>query len=290
MGMDKHQTYVQSIIGEIVMADLYGNSDPNFGFTGKVPPGVSVEDNIQKMMAFSQSHTPYETFQWWYDHVKGNAEIDGNRHLSLAESMDYKQINSDYADFGNFNYAVLGAALGLPDIALKKGAGWAQQMSNFWGKVPGGTYPAFMIACLDFVHNGDNPDDQVQIGRGITAVNNAGIYGIVVKMAGLNGPNLMDAIRNQFLRGERWDTPIILDLDGDGVETTGVKAGAYFDHAGDGFAEQTGWVGADDGLLVYDRNGNGVIDSGAELFGNNTMLANGSKAANGFEALKELTQ
>ena len=105
------------------------------------------------------------------------------------------------------------------------------------------------------------------------------------------GPSIldaMDAIRNQFLRGERWDTPIILDLDGDGVETTGVKAGAYFDHAGDGFAEQTGWVGADDGLLVYDRNGNGTIDSGAELFGNNTMLANGSKAANGFEALKEL--
>ena len=98
----------------------------------------------------------------------------------------------------------------------------------------------------------------------------------------------MDAIRDQFGIAERTKSPIILDLDGDGVQTTGVKAGAYFDHAGDGFAEQTGWVGGGDGLLVYDRNGNGLIDDGAELFGNNTLLADGTRAANGFEALKEL--
>jgi len=82
--------------------------------------------------------------------------------------------------------------------------------------------------------------------------------------------------------------PLILDLDGDGVETTGVNSGAYFDHDGNGFAESTGWVGADDGLLVRDVDGNGWIDSGTELLGNNTLLANEQKAANGFEALKQL--
>ncbi|MBV6407860.1 MAG: hypothetical protein EFKGCFLK_01428 [Rhodocyclaceae bacterium] len=82
-------------------------------------------------------------------------------------------------------------------------------------------------------------------------------------------------------------SPIILDLDGDGVETMAVGAGAYFDHNADGFAESTGWVGADDGLLVFDRDGNGRIDSGRELFGSETLLANGEKAANGFEALNE---
>jgi hypothetical protein len=81
---------------------------------------------------------------------------------------------------------------------------------------------------------------------------------------------------------------LILDLDGAGVETTGVKDGAYFDHNADGFAEQTGWVGADDGLLVRDLNGNGTIDSGRELFGNQTLLNNGTLAANGFQALAEL--
>ena len=101
-------------------------------------------------------------------------------------------------------------------------------------------------------------------------------------------PNpIMEGIRDLFARAEQTISPLILDLDGDGVETVDVKAGAHFDHAGDGFAEQTGWAGADDGLLVYDRNGNGRIDSGAELFGNNTVKADGTKAANGFEALAE---
>lgn len=88
-------------------------------------------------------------------------------------------------------------------------------------------------------------------------------------------------------RSRRRD-PIMLDLDGDGVETTRVNGWAYFDHDGNGFAESTGWVGKDDGLLVRDLNGNGRIDSGAELFGDNTTLTNGQKAANGFEALREL--
>jgi hypothetical protein len=83
-------------------------------------------------------------------------------------------------------------------------------------------------------------------------------------------------------------SPIILDLDGNGVQTTAVKSGSYFDHAADGFAEQTGWVGQGDGLLVRDLSGNGRIDSGRELFGSETLLRNGKKAANGFEALAEL--
>jgi len=95
-------------------------------------------------------------------------------------------------------------------------------------------------------------------------------------------------IRMLFSSAETVMSPIILDLDGDGVETTGVKSGAYFDHDGNGFAEQTGWANRDDGLLVFDKNGNGTIDSGQELFGDQTLLANGSRAANGFLALAEL--
>lgn len=64
--------------------------------------------------------------------------------------------------------------------------------------------------------------------------------------------------------------------------------GTLFDHTADGFAELTGWVGTDDGLLVRDLDGNGIIDSGRELFGSETLLPNGLKATNGFEALREL--
>ncbi len=41
-------------------------------------------------------------------------------------------------------------------------------------------------------------------------------------------------------------------------------------------------------MLVWDRNGNGLIDSGQELFGDETILVNGKKAAHGFAALSEL--
>ena len=62
----------------------------------------------------------------------------------------------------------------------------------------------------------------------------------------------------------------------------------HFDHAGDGWAELSRWAGADDGVLVWDRNNDGVINDGSELFGNNTALKSGNKAANGFAALADL--
>ena len=82
--------------------------------------------------------------------------------------------------------------------------------------------------------------------------------------------------------------PIVLDLDGDGVETTPTSGATFFDHNADGFAERTGWVGVDDGLLVRDRDGNGLIDTGRELLGNHTLRPNGTEAANGFQALADL--
>jgi hypothetical protein len=81
---------------------------------------------------------------------------------------------------------------------------------------------------------------------------------------------------------------LVLDLDGDGVETLGTDSAVFFDHDNNGFAENSGWISSDDGILVRDLNDNGVIDSGAELFGNNTILEGGEAADNGFEALADL--
>ena len=98
----------------------------------------------------------------------------------------------------------------------------------------------------------------------------------------------VELMRSLFGGAERLASPLILDLDGDGVETIALgSAGINFDHDGNGFAESTGWVGGDDGLLVFDRNGNGSIDNGSELFGNNTALSSGQAAANGFAALAD---
>ena len=98
----------------------------------------------------------------------------------------------------------------------------------------------------------------------------------------------ISSLQELYDTAERTTSPLIVDLDGDGVETTSVANGVYFDHDGNGFAERTGWVGKDDGLLVRDINGNGQIDNGTELFGNNSVLSNGQNAANGFEVLKDL--
>ena len=61
-------------------------------------------------------------------------------------------------------------------------------------------------------------------------------------------------------------TPIALDLDGDGVELVDKKKSkASFDWDGDGDRDKTGWVGKDDGMLVFDRNGDGSINAANEL-------------------------
>jgi hypothetical protein len=95
---------------------------------------------------------------------------------------------------------------------------------------------------------------------------------------------------SQLLLPPRID-PLAIDLDGDGIETIGVDNyfdSVLFDHDGDGLKTASGWVKGDDGFLVLDRNGNGLIDNGGELFGVDTVLQNGQKATSGFQALAEL--
>ncbi|WP_229039885.1 calcium-binding protein [Pseudomonas aeruginosa] len=82
--------------------------------------------------------------------------------------------------------------------------------------------------------------------------------------------------------------PLALDLDGDGLETVSSNSGITFDFDGDGLKTGTGWVAKDDGFLVWDRNGNGTIDNGGELFGVDFVKSNGQKASDGFDALRDL--
>ncbi|WP_187287228.1 beta strand repeat-containing protein [Methylotenera mobilis] len=84
--------------------------------------------------------------------------------------------------------------------------------------------------------------------------------------------------------------PLTFDLDGDGLETVGISSTntILFDHDGDGTKNGTGWVSSDDAMLVLDRNGNGTIDNGLELFGDSTVKSNGLKAKDGFDALADL--
>ena len=78
--------------------------------------------------------------------------------------------------------------------------------------------------------------------------------------------------------------PLTLDLGGDGIETVAPDgwSGSLFDMDNDGIRTATGWIKSDDGLLVFDRNGDGIINNGTELFGDHTPISSGGFAANGF--------
>ena len=69
--------------------------------------------------------------------------------------------------------------------------------------------------------------------------------------------------------------PLVFDLDKDGqIELVSLdNSSVYFDYLQDGYAEKTGWVSADDGMLAIDLDGSGIIDSITELFGSNYPLS-----------------
>ena len=83
-------------------------------------------------------------------------------------------------------------------------------------------------------------------------------------------------------------TPLVLDLNGDGITTQSILSGVEFDLFASGQKVHTGWVAGGDGLLVMDRNHDGQITDGSELFGSATLLPTGERAANGYIALGSL--
>ena len=98
----------------------------------------------------------------------------------------------------------------------------------------------------------------------------------------------INSITVKTILDSSYKTPIILDLDNDGIETISLANGVKFDIDNDGDIDLTGWVGADDGLLVRDINKDGIINDASELFGEETIKEDGSKASDGYDALREL--
>lgn len=126
---------------------------------------------------------------------------------------------------------------------------------------------------------------------------------IVKAAAKIPAPNLInpyccDAVEqmNCINGGGEWSdstcscySPIVIDVAGNGFNLTNAADGVMFDLNATGTGEQISWTAAnsDDALLVLDRNGNGVIDNGRELFGSSTpqpYLASG-ETKHGFRAL-----
>lgn len=106
-------------------------------------------------------------------------------------------------------------------------------------------------------------------------------------------PDVVSEIIN-WKSSSRWDliqhgtcrgSPLVLDLDGDGVNLSSLENGVAFDLFGTGEKVKTAWIGKGDGWLVLDRNENGRIDGAKELFGN---VTGGANYADGFQALSSV--
>lgn len=85
-------------------------------------------------------------------------------------------------------------------------------------------------------------------------------------------------------------SPIVVDVDRDGIHLGAAGVGVRFDVNNDGSSDYVQWVrpGGDEVFLALDRNGNGVVDNGSELFGVGTpLLIDGGTAPNGFVGLAQ---
>lgn len=96
-------------------------------------------------------------------------------------------------------------------------------------------------------------------------VDNAVVELTVIDRAGASNTITVNLSHLSKIDGIYTYSPVVLDLDNDGVELLGMAAGVSFDWNQDGMAERSGWVAADDGLLVYDYDSDRVVNFANEI-------------------------
>ncbi|MBD2798274.1 hypothetical protein ID856_17400 [Xenorhabdus sp. 18] len=129
--------------------------------------------------------------------------------------------------------------------------------------------------CIDFVNgilmsNGEPGEDNPDAIR---------------ELLGKTPNQIIEKIEEYIEGEEERDTPLIIALSEDGIFTLPDNDTIYFDHNNDDINESTGWITNSSAFLVWDKDNNGIIDNGNEMFGNNTLIESGEYARQGFDAL-----
>ena len=92
----------------------------------------------------------------------------------------------------------------------------------------------------------------------------------------------------KWTRSIGWEDPLILAVEGNGIQTVSVNQGPFFDYGTDGFAEKSGWVSPAEGLLCTIVTATVLSTTEANYSAVSTPLPNGQLASNGFQALAAL--
>jgi hypothetical protein len=127
------------------------------------PKGANIKKNIAEAKKHAKDNI-FKKLKWFYDQVKNGGPWD------YKWAGDTSQGNSEYQEFGNFNYGATGKAAGIPDALVAWAAGAAQ--------VAGGTSKPEWFAPYGINNNpgttpmltfpyGDDPNDQLDVYDGM---------------------------------------------------------------------------------------------------------------------------
>lgn len=149
--------------------------------------------------------------------------------------------------------------------------------------VPGGTRSVLSGDCATANNNWTTPSEQTGVGTGGGGGGSGEIDG---------GGGTYNEDFPCFPGIDAACSPIVVNFENGDYKLTGKDSPVLFDIRADGHPVLMGWTaaGADEAFLWMDRNHSGTVTSGAELFGNFTLLRNGQRAANGFVALAEFDE
>ncbi|MFA7275539.1 MAG: type I secretion C-terminal target domain-containing protein [Pseudobdellovibrionaceae bacterium] len=125
------------------------------------------------------------------------------------------------------------------------------------------------------------------VERNLSAIQSRSIGdGLLSEVVQIAASSFINSILDFFGLAKTLGSPLVLDLDGDGIELTNLNstAAVYWDIDADGFRNASGWVTGGDGLLAIDKNADGVINDNSELFGNSANFANGFDALAAYDS------
>jgi hypothetical protein len=265
-------------------------------FSGTSIKGANLPDDVLRTSGGNLIHSEIESGK-----VPANAHILqnlGEAKIGIDQLKQYDALNNGGRLLNKLG--IIGDVIALGLVAHDANAAYmngdtagAEQilkdgLLDYVGGLAGGLAAAELVGSALLPLYATGPAGAIIAGS-LTLL--AGILG------GIGGEAMAHQIADFFSAAQHFvqrRDPLTLDLDGDGIETIPPSSTnpILFDHDGDGVKSGTGWIKPDDGFLVLDRNGNGTIDDGTELFGDSTPLLDTAgnvtgKAVDGFDALAQ---